>query len=86
MANGIECFLANYADRKVADDPVRTSIALLGATISNEWLPASRVLAEVMKLAAGDPGSFIRKPIEQRRQASWPGQNVEEVRERGVRW
>ncbi|MDA7503923.1 hypothetical protein N8553_02955, partial [bacterium] len=36
--NGIEGFLGNYGKRRVADDPVRASIALLGASLAgDEW-------------------------------------------------
>ncbi|MCD0459573.1 hypothetical protein [Roseiconus lacunae] len=36
--NGIDGFLANYGKRRVADDPVRSSISLLGASVAaDEW-------------------------------------------------
>jgi len=39
MVNGIEGFLDNYADRRVADDPIRSSIAVLGSHLLDKCLP-----------------------------------------------
>ncbi len=48
--NGIEGFLANYAQHRIVDDPVRNGIALLGATLHGEWLPMDRIVPEVIGL------------------------------------
>ncbi len=37
-ANGFEDFLANYRQRKTADDPRRRGLGLMGAMKPNEWL------------------------------------------------
>lgn len=55
MVNGIEGFLDNYADRRVADDPIRSSIAVLGSHLLNKCLPISEVVAEVGRLGLTDP-------------------------------
>ena len=39
--NGFTDFLANYGQRKTADDPVRRSLGLLGAAKQALWLPSS---------------------------------------------
>jgi hypothetical protein len=38
MVGGFDQFLANYASRTTADDPVRRGLALLGAARPDEWL------------------------------------------------
>lgn len=55
MVNGIEGFLDNYADRRVADDPIRSSIAILGSHLLNNCLPISDIVAEVGRLGLIDP-------------------------------
>jgi hypothetical protein len=39
--NGFTNFLANYGERKTADDPVRQGLALLGVREPNRWQPPS---------------------------------------------
>lgn len=48
--NGFTDFLANYAVRKTADDPVRRGLAILGAKKPNEWLPSSDWATHVVTL------------------------------------
>ena len=55
MVNGIEGFLDNYADRRVADDPIRNGIAVLGSHLLDKCLPISDVVAEVSRLGLIDP-------------------------------
>ena len=55
MVNGVEGFLDNYADRRVADDPIRSSIAVLGSHLLDKCLPISEVVAEVIRLGLMDP-------------------------------
>lgn len=55
MVNGVEGFLDNYADRRVADDPIRSSIAVLGSHLLNKCMPVSDVVAEVGRLGLIDP-------------------------------
>ena len=51
MVNGIEGFLGNYGKRRVADDPVRASIALLGASMADgEWHRPDDLTREASKL------------------------------------
>jgi hypothetical protein len=55
MVNGVEGFLDNYADRRVADDPIRSSIAVLGSHLLDKCLPISEVVAEVIRLGLTNP-------------------------------
>lgn len=69
-ANGIKGFLANYGKRRVADDPVRAAIGLLGASCfgtedDNKWYKPEVWAREVAKLGlvkqlipAGNQESF----------------------------
>ncbi len=41
MVNGFRDFLANYAERKTADDPLRQGLAILGAACPDQWLTSS---------------------------------------------
>lgn len=53
--NGIKGFLDNYADRLVADNPIRRGIAVLGVHLPDEWLPIATIVAEVSRLSLTDP-------------------------------
>tara|TARA_A100001391_G_scaffold203113_1_gene194593 strand:+ start:798 stop:2501 length:1704 start_codon:yes stop_codon:yes gene_type:complete len=55
MVNGVEGFLDNYGDRRVADDPIRSSIAVLGSHSLGKWLPISEIVVEVDRLGLMDP-------------------------------
>lgn len=49
--SGIEGFLGNYGKRRVVDDPVRASIALLGASMADgEWHRPDALTREASKL------------------------------------
>ena len=41
MVNGFADFLANYSQRRTADDPLRRGLGILGAARPDEWLTAS---------------------------------------------
>lgn len=63
--NGIEGFLTNYGKRRVADDPVRSAIGLLGASQTGEWHKLDDWVKEVVRLGlvkqvipSGDQESF----------------------------
>jgi hypothetical protein len=65
-ANGIRGFLANYGKRRVADDPVRAAIGLIGTSIhGDEWHKPEVWAREVARLGlvkqvipTGDQESF----------------------------
>lgn len=64
--NGVRGFLANYGKRRVADDPVRAAIGLLGAScFGDDWHKPEDLTREATKLGlvkqlipAGDQESF----------------------------
>ena len=53
--NGVEGFLDNYNDRRVADDPIRNGIAVLGSHLLEKCLPISKVVDEATRLGLVDP-------------------------------
>jgi len=67
--NGVRGFLANYGKRRVADDPVRAAIGLLGASHHEEnWYKPDDLAREATKLGlvkqlipVGDQESFESK-------------------------
>lgn len=67
--NGVRGFLANYGKRRVADDPVRAAIGLLGASHhGQDWYKPDDLTREATKLGlvkqlipAGDQESFESK-------------------------
>jgi hypothetical protein len=64
--NGIEGFLTNHAKRRVADDPVRAAIGLLGVSMNNgQWYKPDDLTRETVRLGLvkqlipkGDQESF----------------------------
>jgi hypothetical protein len=49
-ANGFTDFLANYGNRKTADDPVRRGLGILGSTNPNVWLDVGEWAKQVVDL------------------------------------
>lgn len=67
LANGYSDFLANYEERKTADDPVRDGLAILGAERPDQWLRpgdwavlAGRLGLVKRVIPAGDRDSHAR--------------------------
>ncbi len=55
LVNGIKGLLDNYANRCVADDPVRNGIAILAGHLFDKRVPVSKVVDEVIRLGLTDP-------------------------------